>query len=130
VELTGAPAPGQLRDNLARALGDQSLELAFWLPGRAGFADPGGRQVQLPPAGSGRAVTRVERDGWPIAALIHDPALEQDPELIAGVGAAAALALEAERRHPPADPHRARPGCRHRDARRPQPTVSQPLGDR
>ena len=42
-------------------------------------------------------MTRVERDGRPIAALIHDPALEQDPELIAGVSAAAALTLEAER---------------------------------
>ena len=97
VELTAAPAGGQLRDNLARALGDQSLELAFWLPARAGFADLDGCPVQLPPVGSGRAVTRVERDGRPIAALIHDPALEQDPELIAGVSAAAALALEAER---------------------------------
>ena len=97
VELTAAPAGGQLRDNLARVLGDQSLELAFWLPARAGFADLDGCPVQLPPAGSGRAVTRVERDGRPIAALIHDPALEQDPELIAGVSAAAALALEAER---------------------------------
>jgi signal transduction histidine kinase len=97
VELTAAPAPGQLRDNLARALGDQSLELAFWMPAGANFADQDGRPIQLPSAGSGRAVTRVERDGRPIAALIHDPALEQDPELMSGVGAAAALALEAER---------------------------------
>jgi len=97
VELSATPAPGALRDTLARALGDDSLELVYWLPAAARYADVAGRPVQLPAAGSGRAVTRVERAGRPVAALIHDPALDEDPELVAGVGAAAALALENER---------------------------------
>ena len=43
------------------------------------------------------AVTEVERDGRRIAALVHDPALGDEPELVASAGAAAGLALENER---------------------------------
>ena len=97
VELSATPAAGRLRDVLARALGDPSLELAYWLPGSGSYVDAAGRPVSLPTAGADRAVTRVESAGEPVAALIHDPALDEDPELVAGVGAAAALALANER---------------------------------
>ena len=40
----------------------------------------------------------VERDGKPVAALIHHRSLEEDPLLVEAVAAAAALALENERR--------------------------------
>jgi hypothetical protein len=63
VELSAAPAPRQLRDTLARALGDPSLELAYWVPERAGYVDANGHPAGLPAAG--RAVTRVTRDGRP-----------------------------------------------------------------
>jgi signal transduction histidine kinase len=39
----------------------------------------------------------AERDGRRIAALVHDPALDEEPELVQSVCAAAALALENER---------------------------------
>jgi signal transduction histidine kinase len=42
-------------------------------------------------------VTPVERDGRPVAAIVHDSSLLEDPELVRMVGAAAALALENER---------------------------------
>ena len=41
--------------------------------------------------------TVVERGGQPIAALVHDPALEENSELIDSVCAAAAMTLENER---------------------------------
>jgi signal transduction histidine kinase len=41
--------------------------------------------------------TAVERAGHPVAALIHDESLSDQPELVAGVVAAAGLALENER---------------------------------
>ena len=41
--------------------------------------------------------TPVERDGRPIAMLVHDPSLAEEPELVHAVGGAAALALENER---------------------------------
>ncbi len=50
--------------------------------------------MQLPEPGSGRATTLIDRDGAHMAALLHDPELEDEPELLAAVGAAAAIALE------------------------------------
>ena len=49
--------------------------------------------------GPGRAVTPVERDGREVAALVYDAALDDDPELVEAVRAAAAIALENERLH-------------------------------
>jgi signal transduction histidine kinase len=42
-------------------------------------------------------VTEIERDGAPVAAIVHDPGLLEDRELVRTAGAAAALALENER---------------------------------
>ncbi len=99
VEL-GAPTPSTgLRDALARALGDPSLELAFWFPAESCYVDGDGGMVKLPDEDSGRSATLVERDGQPIAVLLHDPVLEHNAELVASVCAAASLALENERLH-------------------------------
>jgi signal transduction histidine kinase len=85
------------RDALAEALGDDTLALAYWLPDSRRFVDAAGHTVVLPEAGAGRAVTEIERDGARVAAIVHDPALLDDPELVRTAGAAAALALENER---------------------------------
>jgi signal transduction histidine kinase len=79
-----------LRDTLAEALGDPSLRLVYWT-GR--WVDREGRPVELP----ARGVTQVERDGERIGAIVHDPAFDDEPELVEAVAAAAALALENER---------------------------------
>jgi signal transduction histidine kinase len=92
LELGEASRPGRVRDALARALGDPELRLAFWVPERNGFVDAAGRPAQL-----SADATIVERGGRRIAALEHDPALEEQPELLESVSAAAALALENER---------------------------------
>ncbi len=97
LQLGDPVAPGTLRDSLARALGDTSLQVAYWLPESDSYADATGQPVALPPDGGERAVTTVERSGAPVAALIHDPGLREDPELLHAVGAAAGLALENER---------------------------------
>jgi signal transduction histidine kinase len=99
VELGEPTAPADLRDALSRALGDPSLELAFWLPTEKRYVDGDGRPVVLPDFEADRRATVVERDGRPVAALLHDPALDHDPELAQSVCAAAALALENERLH-------------------------------
>ena len=97
VKLETRPAAGDLREALARALGDPSLELAYWRPARGGYVDADGRPVELPQAAPGRASTLVERDGERVAALVHDPALRENAELVDSVCAAAALTLENER---------------------------------
>jgi signal transduction histidine kinase len=90
-----APRRGELRDELARALGDPTLELVYWLPDDERFVDARGRAVRLPAPGSGRGMTRIERDGKLVAAILHD-ALLIDTELDA-IGAAAGMAIENER---------------------------------
>ncbi len=96
VQLGDTRAPGRLRDALARALHDPSLSLAYWLPERRRYVDVDGRPVELPTKPP-RMATIVEREGRPVAALIHDCTLRDEPELVEAVGAAAGLALENER---------------------------------
>jgi signal transduction histidine kinase len=91
VEL-GEARSGTLRDELARALGDPSLQVGYWLPESATFVDAAGRPLAVPGPGSGRAATMVERDGQPLAVLVHDPAVLGDRGLAEAVAAAAGLA--------------------------------------
>ena len=86
----------ELRVALADTLGDPSLELAYWLPERNRYVDRDGRPMELP-AGGGRAVTPIERDGERLAAIVHDAALAEERELVRAAGTAAAVALENER---------------------------------
>ena len=92
VELEHA-RPQELRDALARTLGDPALDVAFWLPERGTYADADGRAVELPRDGT-RAVTYLDHDGEPLAAIVHDPSLLEEPKLVRAAGAAARLALE------------------------------------
>jgi signal transduction histidine kinase len=87
-----------LRDALADALGDRSLALAYWSRASERYVDPGGMPVELPDdSARARAVTEIEHDGQPVAAIVHDSALLDEPGLVRAAGAAAALALENER---------------------------------
>jgi signal transduction histidine kinase len=96
IQLEQTPPHG-LRDALARGLDDPTLEVAFWLPERREFVDVDGTPVAVPPEGTGRAVTRLEHDGEPLAVLVHDPSLLDEPELVRAASAAARLALENAR---------------------------------
>ena len=79
-----------VRDALAEALGDPDLSLAYWLPRPGRWVDADGRPVELPES---KAVTEIEQ----VAAIVYDPALLEEPELVRAAGAAAGLALRNER---------------------------------
>jgi signal transduction histidine kinase len=81
---------GSLRDALADALGDPTLDVGYRLGD--GYVDAQGRPLALPAAGSPRRVTPLERDGEAIAVLVHDPAVLDDPGLSDALAAAAGLA--------------------------------------
>jgi signal transduction histidine kinase len=98
LELEHTPPQG-LRLALARALDDPTLEVAFWLPDRRVYVDAAGRTVELPPKSAERAVTYLDHEGEPLAALIHDTSLLEEPKLVQAAGAAARLALENARLH-------------------------------
>jgi signal transduction histidine kinase len=85
--------PGGVRQALAQAIGDPTLELALWLPERGVWVDEAGQEIGLP-EGPGRAVTMV---GDELAAMIHDPVLLDQRAFLEAAGSAARLALENER---------------------------------
>jgi signal transduction histidine kinase len=85
--------PHGIQDELARALDDPTLELGLWLPERRDYVDSEGRAIVVPEDSPERAVTRIEHEGQPLAVLIHDPTLLDEPKLLEAVAAAARLAL-------------------------------------
>jgi signal transduction histidine kinase len=88
-ELVGRLGRGaSLRDELASALGDPSLELAYWTP--TGFVNSDGAPFVFR---EGRVSTPVEN----VALIVHDASLAEERELLDAVAGAAALALENER---------------------------------
>jgi len=97
VQLGEALPPGRLEQVLARALHDPTLQLAYWLPDRDAFVDAAGRPVELPAAGGDRAVTILRHDGDPVAAMLHDAALDDDPALVRAVAATARMTIQNER---------------------------------
>ena len=74
-----------LQAALGRALGDPDLVVVH--------AAPDGT---LPAPDDRRSVAPVEREGRQFAALVYDASLDDDPELVEAVAAAAAIALENE----------------------------------
>ena len=92
-------APGELRDELALALDDPTLEVALWLPEQREYVDAAGDPFPMPIDGPERAVTRIEHEGQPLAVLVHDPTLRDEPKLVEAVAAAARLALVNARLH-------------------------------
>ena len=97
VELGEMPTPARLRDALGNALGDPGLTVAYWAPETGDYRADDGLPAVLPSADSGRAVTFLERDGQPIAAILHDEVLLDDPALVASVASAVRLSVENDR---------------------------------
>ncbi len=99
LELDAAPSGAELRDALARALNDPSLQVTYWLPEQGAYVDAQGNAFRSPfKLEPGRAATVVERGGRRVAVLIHDDSLLNDPDLLEGVSAAAGMSLESDRR--------------------------------
>jgi signal transduction histidine kinase len=91
IELAGSPVPGNLREVLAGALRDPSLQLAYPLADGT-LADARGRPVKL----TGE-ITPIVRGGQQVALLSHRPGLLDEPALAEEVAATARLTAENER---------------------------------
>jgi signal transduction histidine kinase len=96
-QLAEAPRPGRLRDALADALDDPTLELVYWLPDAKRYVDLRGRPYALPEDDPTRAIHAVTRDGQCVAAIIYDATLQEAEAHVRAVGGAASLALLNER---------------------------------
>jgi PAS domain S-box-containing protein len=91
------PTPEAAQAGLRRALGDPTLQLAYWLPERGAYVDTHGNPFALPPDGDGRMTTPIAYGDRPVAALVHDESLRREPELVEAVVAAARVTLERDR---------------------------------
>jgi signal transduction histidine kinase len=88
------PSLGRFESMLRAPLGDPGLELAFWRPEPGVWVDTRGEEMQVGSVRPGRLVSRIDQDGAPAAAIIHDARLADEPELLSVAGATALLARE------------------------------------
>jgi signal transduction histidine kinase len=95
VELGDSLHSGGLRDVLATALGDPTLQIAYPIDGGR-HVDANGRPIALA-IGPGRAETALVRDCRPMAVLLHRADLLGDPRRVVEVTTGARLALDNER---------------------------------
>jgi signal transduction histidine kinase len=86
----------ELRDALATALGDPSLELAFWDMPSGAYVDAAGSTIVLP-ATAGRAAVEVTVGRRRVGAIVYDVTLIADPEPVRSAGRVVAVALDRER---------------------------------
>jgi signal transduction histidine kinase len=82
---------------LSRVLGDESLQLAFWVPDRDLHVDSDGRSLDLPAADSDRAAVEIELAGRRIGAVIYDAMLISDAELVRAAGRVVAIEVDRQR---------------------------------
>ena len=90
----GRPA---LVDALAAALGDNSVELLFNVPGDAGWVNADGVPAPAPPASALRGVEKVQRAGVTIGAVLYDATQQTRPDEVRSAARVIALALDRER---------------------------------
>ena len=96
VELGGAPSDEHVRSVVGRTLHDPSVSIAYWSRSTRQFVNAGGQAADVA-QNDARGVRVVERDGEPLCALGYDSAVAANPELLNGVVAALALALDRSR---------------------------------
>ena len=93
--LATRPSLERWRDDIAAALDDPPLRIGYSEPESPGrFRQADGSELTAPPPGSDRTWLPADRDGKPVAAMVIDAALTEDPELVRAAAAATLLAVE------------------------------------
>jgi signal transduction histidine kinase len=93
-QLARHPTPGKWREAVAVALDDPPLRIAFWDPAAERYREADGTDLEQPHPASGRATVEVRRREQPVAAMVIDDALAEDPELVRAATSATVLAVE------------------------------------
>jgi class 3 adenylate cyclase len=97
IELGRNGAPGELEQRLRSVLRDPTLTVLHWSDASGAYLDGKGKPVALPAEAEPRVVTYLERHGRPMTALVHDPAVLDDPDLVETVLAAVRFVVEHDR---------------------------------
>ena len=95
-EIPERASPEEVQAGLRRALRDPTLEVAYWYPEESHYVDVHGSRVGLPEETATRAVTRLDYADTPVAAIVHDAALREEPEILEAIAGAARVALERD----------------------------------
>jgi PAS domain S-box-containing protein len=90
-------SPGQVQEGLRSALRDETAEVAYWYEEGGHYVDIDGNPFDLPENTRRRVVTKLEYADEPVAAIVHDAALLQEPELLEAITGAARVALERDK---------------------------------
>ena len=97
IELGRGGAPGALEERLRSVLRDPTLAVLHWSQSAGAYLDARGKPIPLPAESDARAVTYLEREGRPMTALVHDPAVLGDPRLAETVLAAVRFVIDKDR---------------------------------
>jgi signal transduction histidine kinase len=76
------------------ALGDPTVVLAIAASDQAGYVDVKGEDLELPHDPRERAVVPVTREGRPVGAVIHNPAVVEDVAVVEGLAVTSLMLLE------------------------------------
>jgi PAS domain S-box-containing protein len=94
----GRPSAQELREVIAEAVDDPSLEIVYPTSGDpAEWVDDRGRAAAPPEPSLNRWTTEIRSGGVPVAALIHDPALAEAPVMTEVATGFARMALQNQR---------------------------------
>jgi signal transduction histidine kinase len=90
--LARRPTPQAWRETVAEALDDAALQIGYRDPATGTFREPDGGDLAEAPRG--RTWVPIDRGDQPVAAMIVDEALAEDPELVRAAATATLLAVE------------------------------------
>jgi class 3 adenylate cyclase len=97
IELGRTGAPGELEQRLRSVLQEPTLAVLHWSDAAAAYLDGTGKATALPAEGDERVVTYLERNGRPMTAIVHNPAVLEDPDLAETVLAAVRFVVDRDR---------------------------------
>jgi PAS domain S-box-containing protein len=95
-EIPEHPTADQVDAAFRKALRDPTAQLAVWLPQRKGYVDLDGLPFDQP-EGDTRTWSLVEYEGRRVGAIVHDPSLLDEPELLEAAMATARIGLDKDR---------------------------------
>jgi signal transduction histidine kinase len=90
-------SPSEVQEGLRQALRDPTAEVAYWYEEGGHYVDVDGNHFDLPADARNRVVTRLDYADSPVAAIVHDAALREEPELLETITSAARIALERDK---------------------------------
>jgi PAS domain S-box-containing protein len=95
-EIPEHPTAHEVDSAFRHALRDPTAQVAVWLPQRDAYVDLDGRPFDQP-EGDMRTWTLVEYEGRRVGAIVHDPSLLDEPELLEAAIATARMGLDKDR---------------------------------